>query len=922
MGGLITFPGIGAVPADLMIIAERPGKADAERGELIHPYTAMGAEIDRFLWTVLRLSRDQIFYTNLVQGYIERETTNVDLKHWEPHLLRDISRVRPKVIMTLGPEAMKYFLRSGDMDMHYALPQPWTDADGRQIAIIPNYLRLYDSDLQPRIWYGFEQCRRLLKDEIQCHQMDRGGAFDYREVAQGDTYPTGIVAVDTEGLHGNPWGLSYSVAPRTARVVKASWSEWLDALHLPLAKSLVVLHNSLHDLAVLRDMGITILRFEDTMVMAFLLGLEPQSLKELAYRHRGIKRESYMEVIGPASKVLALRWLSGVALQDWGPAPVEMVYVNGVVKEKHPWSVNRRIDGIMGVRIGEINVGLGQSKKAMTAAKKKLESIGVKVGKYTVNKDGWINCRVSSLAFTLLEPLWCKEFVWSLEEDDSAEDPRKRWEALCVDMPEATDRIELKCGEMPEAGLDALEKVFGEEGRQKAIRYSSGDADDTLVIFNILKPRIEEMGLQAAYALDMAVMPMIDRMMHTGFHADRKYFQKLGGELEVEMTKVRREIARLIGRDLNPNSSTQVAALLFDEWKLPVQQRTSTKLPSTADEVIEALRLESPNEVLPLISDYRELSKMKGTYADKLWRWLGNDNRIHTKLRITRVPSGRLASSEPNLMAIPVRSQRMLGEEKLGKRIRNGFTAGKEGRVLGSWDLDQIEMRVLAHRSMDPTLIEVFTTGQDIHAKTASLVFDLPITACSKGSWQRDAAKAIGFGIVYGVTAKGLQLQLKLLGINKNEEECQKFIDAYLVVAYPRIRVLMDQKKAEARLNGFVRSMLGRIRYLPGAMAAEGKKLRAESERMCLNHDIQTTAQEIMKLGMVGVWQRVLPLIQAEGYYCEPILQIHDELILEMDERIFNIVDVLVRNEMQEAMKLVIPIGVKGSCAVAWGGLK
>ncbi len=923
---MIVVEGRGPKSARLMIVGEKPGEWEAQTGVAFHPRAAVGKELTRYLHHTLRLDRDDVYMTNLVPEYLEdRDITRADIKRWENTLIKDIDEVHPDVIMTLGREATRWFLGNVSMEQVYGLPhafKPTISDDSWTVSVVPNYLRLYDPDLQPVIWYGFDQCRRVLAGELSCHKRDTGRGFWYTEgtTAEHVAWLRGnyTIAVDTEGLHLNPWGLSASVRPRMAMVVRKGAQEALAEFQDWLPYARVILHNSLHDLAVLRDLGIHLKRFDDTMVMAFMLCLEPQGLKDLAYRYRGIERESYLEVIGPASKKLALDWLNEVALQDWGPAPEELVFEGDKVKIRKPWSLNRRIDGVLGVREGEILTAGDTDKKSMTAAKKVLEKLGVRVGKYNPTRNGWINCRVSTHAYTTLQTH--PGYLYDFPTPDAVADPRSRWETLEKDMPEQTDALQAKVGAMPEAGLDALEQVFGEEGAKKAIDYSAGDADDTMTIYPILKKRIDEMGLTAAYELDVAVIPMIDRMMHIGFGADKEYFQQLGRELKIEMERDLDEIQTLIGARINPNSSLQVASLLFDKMKLPVQQYTETKQPSTADEVIEALRLISDDPVLPLISDYRELSKMKGTYADKLWRWLGPDGRIHPLLRITRVPSGRLSCSEPNLMAIPVRSQRLLNGVKLGKAIRAGFVP-RPGCVLGSWDLDQIEMRVLADRSQDPTLIQVFLTGEDIHQKTASLVFSLPMSEVAKGTWQRDSAKNCGFGIVYGITAKGLQLQLKLRGIDRSEEECQAMIDAYLVVAYPGVRSLMEDKKAEARRYGYVRTMLGRLRYLPG-IHSSNNKLRSEAERVCLNHDIQGTAQELIKLAMKGIWERVLPEVWRQGYYCEPILQIHDEILMEMDERVAAEVDVMVRNEMQEATKLCIPIGAKCATAHNWGELK
>jgi len=908
-----------------MIVGERPGEWESSTGIPFHPRAAVGKELTRYLFQVLRIDRDDVFLTNLIRQYDpkakDEKLTRKEIDRWAPDLARELAEVQPAVIMTLGREATRHFLGDVNLEDVYGLPHQW-NSDG--VVVVPNYLRLYDSDLQPVVWYSFLQCHRVLRGELAPHQRDPGLDFHYREArlaTEVEWLPSySVIAVDTEGLPGSPWGLSASVTPGSATVVRTGSHAPLDAFRSRLPHMRVILHNSLHDLAVLRDMGIELHLFDDTMVMAFLLCLEPQALKSLAYRYRGIARDSYAEVTLPARRLAAIEWLEKCAMVDWDAVPGEHGR-RGI--DPHAWSIERRIENILGSWAGEITIHEEPTKKTMAARKKLLESFDcVGVGKQNPAKNGWIDCRVSRRARAKLDNGFPGMFDLSrLKLDPPAEDPHARWEVIRREHEEDVNIVESYMQEpIPSPGLEALEQMFGVTGAADAVHYSAGDADDTGVLYPILKRQIDTLELTEVYALDMAVIPMIDRMMHVGFMADRAYFQKLGEELQVEMDSDLAEIRRLVGRAINPNSPKQVGALLFEELKLPIKQYTENHKASTADEVIEALRLESDHAVLPLISDYRELSKMKGTYADKLWRWLAPDGRIHPTLRITRVPSGRLACSEPNLMAIPVRSQRMLNGRRLGKAVRDGFIA-RPGCLLGSWDLDQIEMRVLADRSQDATLIDVFHSGADIHQKTASLVFGLPMESVSKGTWQRDSAKNVGFGIVYGITAKGLQLQLKLRGIKRTESECQDMIDAYLIVAYPGVRDLMRDKILEARRYGFVRSMLGRIRYLPGVHSSN-HRLRSEAERVCLNHDIQTSAQEIEKLGMKGIWERVLPLIRAEGYYCEPILQVHDELILEFDERISGELDALIRNELQSACRLSVPIGAKGSFARTWGGLK
>jgi uracil-DNA glycosylase family 4 len=928
-GTFSIVPGQGPWPARLLIIGEHPGEVESKTGVPFHPRAVTGNELTRYLRWVLGWSRQRVFLTNLCLKVVENRSGITEKDIDEEELSFQLSMCQPEVIMTLGRMPTQRFLgKDVDLGEVIGLPHYFTSPELiRPAIVIPNHLRMYEPDLQPQIWYAFDQARKVLEGELLPPVWESPDAtYIYLEATSTSDvdwlHHPPLIAVDTEGLKGNPWGLSFSNQPRRAHVIRVNDRVPLFEFRRQIEHSRVILHNSLHDLAVLRDMQVTVTNFDDTMVMASLLRVSVVGLKELAYQHRGLRRESYLEVIGPASRELALDWLEKIADHDWGPSAEELYFEDEEPRIYSPQSLNRRIEGILGVHKGEILSTRTRDKKEMTALKKELTALGITVGRYNKTRTGWIECRTPRKAYAALTGANAPPDIIHLFPDPkTAKDPRKRWEDVEEDLPDQTGAAALMFGAMPEAGLDALETVFGPEGRKKATNYSAGDADDTWVIYPILKQRIEDMGLTDAYNLDIAVIPMVDRMMHIGFKVDAEYFKELGRDLEIEKKACLAQIRKEIGYDLNPNSPLQVANLLFSVLKMPVQRyNPDSKQPSTDDTTIEALRMLDNNPVLALIADYRELSKMKGTYTDRLGKWMKQDGRIHPKLRITGVPSGRLACSEPNLMAIPARSQREVGGKKLGKAIRDGFVA-KDGCVLGSWDLDQIEMRVLAHRSEDPTLINIFLSGEDIHQKTASLVFGLPMDQVGKGTWQRDSAKSIGFGIVYGLTSQGLQGQMKLRGIDRSEVECKAMIDAYLVDAYPGVRRLMEEKKSEARQNAYVRSMFGRIRYLP-AMNSFNNRLRSETERVCLNHDIQTTAQEIFKFGMKGIWERVLPQLWSESHYIEPILQIHDELIFEMDEDIADVADVLIRNELQEAVKLMIPIGAKGAFAKTWGGLK
>lgn len=462
---------------------------------------------------------------------------------------------------------------------------------------------------------------------------------------------------------------------------------------------------------------------------------------------------------------------------------------------------------------------------------------------------------------------------------------------------------------MPQATLDDVP-------RNVAVRYSARDADATLRISSCMAALVSAMGLDAVQGIDMAVIPMVERMQTNGILADIPHFQRLGDRMSDMMDEEVRSIWEETGRFINPNSGDQVAPLIFDELGMEPRYLTgSGKRGSTDDKTLEGLRNEHP--VMPHILNFREYSKIRDSFAVVLPRMVGADGRIRCVLRVTRVSSGRLAASSPNLMAIPVRSD-------VGKEVRSGFIA-PEGCLLGTCDLDQIEMRVMAHRSGDPTLVDLFTRGEDIHAKTASQMFGIPVDQVDPMR-HRYPAKRVGFGVITGITGKGLSEQMALAGVTKDngdpysEDDCDRLIADWFSI-YPGVRDYMEDKRAEARRYGYVRDMWGRIRYLPGIHDPR-RWMREEAERQSHSHDIQGSAQGIMKLGMKAAWDGVYPMAWREGVHCEPLLQVHDELLHEIQEDAAETVLDAVKAAMCSAVDLCVPVKAKSAIGPDWGALE
>lgn len=473
---------------------------------------------------------------------------------------------------------------------------------------------------------------------------------------------------------------------------------------------------------------------------------------------------------------------------------------------------------------------------------------------------------------------------------------------MCEDPPEGWQEIIDTLGPMPMATLDDVPLPV-------AINYACRDADATLRVFPVLSARIDEMGLRGCYEMDLAVVPMVERMVRVGMLVDVRHFTDLHGHLTSLMGIEAQAVAKLAGRAINPNSPVQVADLLFGQLKLRPRKKTPTGQDSTQDKVLEAMRNEHP--VIKHIIKYREYGTYRDDFCLKMVRLLDADGRIHPNLQVTRVSSGRLSCKEPNLLGIPVR-------EEMGKLLRAGFVAAK-GKVYGSWDLNQIEMREMAHQSEDPVLISRFMNDEDVHAATAADYLGKDIRDVTPV--ERYAFKRVGFGVITGITEIGLAEQMALAGAEGwDEENCKGAIAGYFGI-YKRVRQYMENCRAEARRFGYVRDRWGRIRYLPG-VHSEIRYIRQEAERQSHSFKISASAQGVLKHAQRAIWEwwqqsEILGKV-------DPLLQIHDELLCELNDNkaFIEHVDEGMNHFLCNTTKMRVPIKAKGSTGRDWGALK
>lgn len=410
-----------------------------------------------------------------------------------------------------------------------------------------------------------------------------------------------------------------------------------------------------------------------------------------------------------------------------------------------------------------------------------------------------------------------------------------------------------------------------------------------------LQQLIEEHGMSPLLCdIELPLSRVLAEMEHEGFLVDTDGISNMGAELDVRIKEIQQEVYSLVGYDFNLNSPKQLGEALFEKLKLPFAKKTKTGYSTNAD-VLEKLRDEHP--AVPLILNYRQLAKLKSTYCDGLINAVSSDGRIHSTFNQTETRTGRISSLEPNLQNIPVRTEE-------GRRLRRYFVA-KEGYVLCDADYSQIELRVLAHISEDENMLNAFDSDVDIHALTASEVFNMPIAMVPP--LMRSRAKAVNFGIVYGIGAFSLA---KDIGVTRAEAD--SYIKGYLAT-YPKVDRYMQAVIENAKETGFVSTMFGRRRYLPELSASNGM-LRAFGERVARNMPIQGTAADIIKIAMVKVRNR----LKNDNINAKLILQVHDELIIEAKESEKETVCRILKEEMENAAILKCKLIADVECGQTW----
>lgn len=893
--------GEGPIPCDVLVIADMPGYEEAKTGR---PFTGRAGRELRRHFNGYRVPRtpDEVYLSNLSKTPAKDVKSMVFTEQDERELWDEIAMVRPKWIVTCGARVTHFFL--GDdvtLEMVHGIPHRMATStverwirhdisvlgvvesrkrDGQLPLIFPTYnpaAALHVPALQTIFARDLELFGMALRGKLPPAAVDeRPGQYVLADTQPGRVLDWATVAVDTEGWLWNAWGASYSGDPYYAEVVRRG-SEGLAWFidYLQQRQPVTVLHNSLHDIGVLRTLGADLeelgVPIHDTMIQAYLLGLEPQGLKPLAYRHAGMTHDDYSDVVAEPNARIATDWL--MALHDRLPDTPEKLTKTAIKK------------GAIQLVLTEAEVPLARAKKLIAAM------LGKEDAKNPLRKrwsDGRAREILTDETFTL---------------SDFESDP-------------------------PEATLDEIPLA-------QAVAYSGRDADATIRVFPHLWKQIQAYNLEDVYATDIAVVPMIERMQTVGLGCDLPHFQSLSLMLQVDEEINREDIRRVVGRDLNPNSGDQVAELLFDEMKLherapnlKIKRTEGGERFTTNDKVLEAIEDVDTTGIVKLITDGREIKKIKRSYADPMPRLLGRDGRLHPQYRITRTDTGRLSAANPNVLAFPKHSKR-------GKLVRDGFVAAP-GRELGEWDFDQIEMRVFAHDSGDVRMISEFWTGLDKHALTAAMMYNRPVEdviaeykgGYGEGEHERFTAKAVNFGVLMGITEIGLLAQFHKAGqldwipfdpdVTKFPKQTKRLLTNWYET-YPDGLDYIFRKHAEARQHGYVRDMWGRMRWLEGIHAAD-EWIRLSAERMAQATPTQSGAQGIVKRSMKMLWP-ILKDMRKQGIWVECLLQIHDALVLEYDAEHRELIDSTVMAVMHSCVDLSVPVTAKAKFGLRLGAL-
>jgi DNA polymerase-1 len=447
------------------------------------------------------------------------------------------------------------------------------------------------------------------------------------------------------------------------------------------------------------------------------------------------------------------------------------------------------------------------------------------------------------------------------------------------------------------AGKGKNQIPFAQVSVDAAREYACEDADITLRLAEHFAPRLEELKLDELFrTIEMPLVEVLADMEWAGIRIDEAMFAESGKQLRLEKGRLEQEIYQEAGGEFNIGSNAQLRDVLFNQLGLDVVKKTKTGA-STDVEVLQTLAAQG-HRLPELLMQYRQLDKLQSTYVDALPRMVNPETgRIHSSFNQTVASTGRLSSSDPNLQNIPIRTE-------MGAEIRRGFIPA-EGQVFLSADYSQIELRILAHYSGDPAFVEAFRSGEDIHRQTAALVFGVPLDQVNRE--MRGRAKTVNFAVIYGIGPYSLGNRLGISGA-----EAKEFIDRYFE-RFPGVRRYLDEQIELARKQGYVETLTGRRRYIP-EITSRNFNVRAFGERAATNAPIQGSSADLIKIAMI----RIHRALREEKMQARMLLQVHDELLLEVPHGEVDATLALVKDRMEGAAKLNVPLLVETGTGNSW----
>lgn len=718
----------------------------------------------------------------------------------------------------------------------------------------------YNPDLAAFSQDDFFQFAYYLKNPVDVRRAPKIRVVEVK-LPPGETLTIRDAAVDTEGDEEEPWGLSWSFDGRTTYVYVYEPGRKIRL------RGFIMFQNALHDLKILRAMGVDTsaeaFEYGDTMVRLYNLRLEPQGLKPAAYRHLGLVMYDFESVVRPHFDVQALAYLREAVRFKYpkpDPEPLED-YAKRKWRLYKPWDAKRRIKAVL----TSWAKGGGKTKKG--------------------------------------EPI-------KLE---------KKWADLGEDFQ---TQIRMRMKRLPFPSFSIFRVP-----RKQAVHYSGIDAAATKLLDQKLIPLITAKKLEKVYEMDRRYLPFVDKMQETGMRVDVPLLRDLELHLEEVREVARGKVQKLVGdRWFNPGSDDQVGRWLYRVRGIPIMKYTKGGVSgegvgstsAVTMKMIQGYHKEDLEvvEFTKLIREYRESDKYLGTFVQPIFSYMRQDKRgnwrIHPNFRVTRVVSGRNSSHEPNVMALPTRTA-------LGNRIRSCFVA-EDGYLIIAVDASQIELRTMAHHCQDPRMMRAFEMNEDLHALTASLIFNVSLNKVTK--IQRYVAKTINFAVMYGISAKALLEQMYKADIfDFSLEDCRRFIDEWFRI-YGSVRKFLQRVWYQAERDGFVRDMWGRMAYVPN-LRIQDQQMREAAQRLAGNMPIQGGARGLVKRAQTRVHDYLVEMGHYKDESVRPWLDLHDEVDMEVREDLAqDILKTTVKFFQADQHLFRVPIKAEGGVGKSWAEAK